>query len=594
MSKAAATLPPVVNERATVLPVATGRATATAFGRKLRRYPVLASTSILAATGASVAGAAVPILLGRLVDLVVAGDTIGSLLTLAAWVLACGLAAALLVGAARWLVAEWITRACADLREEVLGNALRMDAARLEAAGAGDVASRVTDDVEQVTDMARPAAEVFAALVTVVITFAGFATLDWRIALAFLVVFPVYAISLHRFLPQAQRRYAAERRAVAIQSQSLLTTFGGTRTIHAYGMEDRQSLRVERASRGAVDAQLRAVRGFLWFANMMNYAEALGLAAVLLTGFLLVRADVSTVGDVTAAALLFHRLFGPLGLLLITFNDIQSAGAALARLVGIASLPVPVAGTAGSTTARRSVGVVATAVGHHYLDGPAVLHDVSVEVPPGQSLAIVGESGAGKTTLAAIIGGVFPATAGRVRLGDRPINALAPDELRRLVGVVTQEVHVFAGTLADDLRLAAPAASDEDLHAALALVGADDWVAALPDGLHTRVGDGEHPLTAGQAQQLALARIALVDPPVVILDEATAEAGSAGARQLERASAALLRGRTAIVVAHRLTQAQACDRIAVMAHGRIIELGTHDELVAQGGSYARLWSAWRR
>ncbi|GAB3137507.1 ABC transporter ATP-binding protein [Micromonospora sonneratiae] len=576
------------------LPVADGRTTAAVFQRKLRRYPALALMSILTSTGASAAGAAVPILLGRMVDLVAAGGTTGSLLAMSAWILAAGLTSALLIGTSRWLVAEWGARACADLREEVLDHALRMDAARLETAGAGDVASRVTDDVEQIIDSTRLAAEVFTALVTVVITFAGFATLDWRIALAFLVVFPVYAVSLRRFLPQAHHRYAAERRAVAIRTQSLLTTFAGTRTIHAYGMENQQSMRVDQASRGAVDARLRAVRGFLWFANMMNYAEAIGLVAVLLTGFLLVRADVGTVGDVTAAALLFHRLFGPLGLLLVTFNDVQSAGAALARLVGIATLDVPPAGGAERTTTRPSVGIVAASVGHRYLDGLAVLHDVSVEVAPGESLAIVGESGAGKTTLAAIVGGVFPATSGEVRLGGRPIHELAPNELRRLVGVVTQEVHVFAGTLADDLRLAAPAASDEDLRAALELVGADTWVDALPNGLDTRVGDGEHALTAGQAQQLALARIALVDPPVVILDEATAEAGSAGARQLERASTALLRGRTAVVVAHRLTQAQACDRIAVMAHGRIVELGTPEELVARGGTYARLWSAWHR
>ncbi|MEV4620522.1 ABC transporter ATP-binding protein [Asanoa sp. NPDC049573] len=573
-----------------LLPVAGGRATAGAFGRKLRRYPGLGLAAVLSSAAASGAAVAVPILLGRLVDLVAAQGATRSLLAMAGWILAAGLAAAVLVGVSRALVAEWGARACADLREEVLDHALRMDAARLEAAGAGDVASRVTDDVERVTDATRLAAEVFAALVTVAITFAGFATLDWRIALAFLVVFPLYAISLRRFIPQAEARYAAERRAVAARTQSLLSTFTGARTVHAYGMEERQSARVDAASRGAVDARLHAVRGFLWFANVMNYAEALGLSAVLLTGFLLVRADATTVGEVTAAALLFHRLFGPLGLLLLTFNDVQSAGAALARLVGVAELHIPA--PSGRAVARRPTDVVATAVRHHYPGGPAVLHDVSIEIPPGQSLAVVGASGAGKTTLAAILGGVFPATGGEVRLGGRPIGDLAPDELRRLVGVVTQEVHVFAGTLADDLRLAAPDATDDDLLAAVKLAGADAWVAALPAGLATRVGDGEHPLTASQAQQLALARIALVDPPVVILDEASAEAGSAGARQLEQASAALLQDRTAVVVAHRLTQAQSCDRIAVMADGRIVELGTPAELIAAGGAYATLWAAW--
>ncbi|SNT60220.1 ATP-binding cassette, subfamily C [Asanoa hainanensis] len=579
---------------AAILPVATGRATAAAFWRKLRRYPLLGLASVLVSAAASGSAVMVPILLGRLVDLVADRGSTGDLLGIAAWTLAAGLSAAVLTGTARWLVAEWGVRACADLREEVLDHALRMDAARLEAAGSGDVASRVTDDVEQVTDATQLAADVFGAMVTVAITFAGFATLDWRIALAFLVVFPVYAVSLRRFLPQAEARYAAERRAVAVRTQSLLSTFHGARTVHAYGMEDRQGARVEQASRGAVVARLKAVRGFLWFANVMNYAEAIGLTAVLLAGFLLVRADASTVGEVTAAALLFHRLFGPLGMLLVTFNDVQSAGAALARLVGVADLEPPARRGGDRPTTRPATSVVATAVRHHYLDGPTVLHDVSVEIPAGQSLAVVGESGAGKTTLAAILGGVFPATGGEVLLGGRSVKDLAPDELRRVVGVVTQEVHVFAGTLADDLRLAVPDATDQDLHAALKLAGADEWVAALPDGLATRVGDGEHPLTASQAQQLALARIALVDPPVVILDEASAEAGSAGARQLDQASAALLADRTAIVVAHRLTQAQTCDRIAVMAHGRIVELGTPADLIAAGGAYATLWAAWSR
>ncbi|QOC92010.1 ABC transporter ATP-binding protein [Micromonospora craniellae] len=576
----------------TILPVASGRVTVATFWRNLRRCPLLAWASVVTSVAASGAAVVVPILLGRLVDLVVAGGSVDALLATSAWILGAGLMAAVLTGASRWLVTEWGMRACADLREEVLDRALRMDSARLESAGSGDVASRVTGDVEQVADSIRLAAGIFTALVTVVITFAGFATLDWRIALAFLIVFPVHVLSLRRFVPRAKRLYAAEREAAAVRTQSLLTTFTGARTVHAYGMAQRQGQRVDGASRNAVTARLRAVRGFLWFANMMNYAEAIGLTAVLLTGFLLVRAGESSVGDVTAAALLFHRLFGPLGMLLISFNDVQSAGAALARLVGITGLDVPESRARAGD--RPAGGIGAKAIGHHYPGGPTVVHDVSVEIAEGESLAVVGESGAGKTTLAAILGGVFPAAEGEVLLGGRPIADLDPAELRRTVGVVTQEVHVFAGTLADDLRLAAPDAAEEQLWEALRLVGADQWVAALPEGLHTRVGEGDHPVTPGQAQQVALARVALLDPPIVVLDEASAEAGSAGARQLELASAALVRGRTAVVVAHRLTQAQSCDRIAVMAHGRIVELGTPEELVAAGGRYAELWAAWQR
>ncbi len=166
--------------------------------------------------------------------------------------------------------------------------------------------------------------------------------------------------------------------------------------------------------------------------------------------------------------------------------------------------------------------------------------------------------------------------------------------LRDWVAVVSQETHVFTGTLRDDLTFAAPGIDDERIMRALTTVRAHAWVRALPDGLDTPVGAGSHALTAAQVQQLALARLLLRDPPVVVLDEATAEAGSAGATDLEAAAAALIDGRTAIVVAHRLTQARACDRIAVLADGRITEVGTHDELLARGGTYAQLWAVWDR
>jgi ATP-binding cassette subfamily C protein len=216
-----------------------------------------------------------------------------------------------------------------------------------------------------------------------------------------------------------------------------------------------------------------------------------------------------------------------------------------------------------------------------------VVHDVALDIPAGTHLGVVGASGAGKSTLAKLVAGVLEPRAGSVTIGGIPSSLAGPS-----VVLVTQEVHVFAGPLADDLRLARPRASDAELEAALATVGALEWAQRLPEALATIVGDGGHPLNATQAQQLALARLVLADPPVAVLDEATAEAGSAGARVLEASAAAALAGRTAIVVAHRLTQAAAAGRVVVLDGGRIIEVGDHDQLVATGGRYAELWAAW--
>ena len=208
---------------------------------------------------------------------------------------------------------------------------------------------------------------------------------------------------------------------------------------------------------------------------------------------------------------------------------------------------------------------------------------MDLDVAPGERLAVVGASGAGKTTLGSIVVGVHTPRDGEVRIGGVPLTDL--DQIRRHVVVVTQEVHLFAGTVADNLRLARPDASDDTLQGALSQIG-------VCVDLDTMVGDGADEVSATLAQQLALARLVLADPAVVVLDEATAEAGSAGARVLEDAAERALRGRTAIVIAHRLTQAAAADRIAVMDKGRVVEVGRHTDLVASGGPYAALWSAW--
>jgi len=265
--------------------------------------------------------------------------------------------------------------------------------------------------------------------------------------------------------------------------------------------------------------------------------------------------------------------------MLFVIDTIQSAAASLNRIVGVITMSTAQP-DGPEERAEHDAAVRLHAVAFRYGDGPRVLDDISLEISAGEHVAVVGASGAGKTTLAAVITGIHPAETGTV---------LRPHR----TAVITQEVHVFSGTLRENLTLAEPDASDRKIRAALDATGASGLLGSLPDGLDTVVGSGGHQLTDAQAQQLALARLLLLDPELAILDEATAEAGSAYAGLLDRGSEAALRGRTGVVIAHRLSQAAACDRIVVMDRGRIIEIGTHDDLVAAGGVYAELWAAWQ-
>jgi ATP-binding cassette subfamily C protein len=326
------------------------------------------------------------------------------------------------------------------------------------------------------------------------------------------------------------------------------------------------------------------------FFGRLNGGELIGLAGVLVAGFLLVRSGTATIGTASAAALYFINLFTPINIMLFELDAAQSAAAGLRRIIGVADLP---AEDRPADPAEPADGTVrARGLGYAYVDGHPALDGVDLDLAPGVRAAFVGTSGAGKSTLAKLVSGMHDPDGGSVAIGGADLADQDPDRRRRTVALVTQEVHVFAGRLADDLRLARPDASDDDLVAALRAVGASEWAQALPDGLDTVVGDGGHALTVVQSQQLALARLVLADPPVAILDEATAEAGSAGARLLERAAGAALDGRTGLIVAHRLTQAADADVVVVLDAGRVVEQGGHDELVAAGGRYADLWAAW--
>jgi ATP-binding cassette subfamily C protein len=560
------------------LPVATGRATARAVwrlsrGHRARLVPVVALG--IASTAVNLVP---PVVIGKLIDEAQAG-TADRGTVLAMTVL---MAVAAVVGSAGAAVTTVLaTRSyqtiVASLRERLVGRALALPQHVIEQAGTGDLISRTSDDVTAVADAAPAVIDMLTVTAfTIVVSLAGLIALEWPYAAAFVVVLPVYAVAMRWYLRTGPGVYRAERTAMSARAQEIVESQRGHATVLGFGLGEQRHDTVMHASWDVTAQSLRARTVQSMFSGRLNIAECLSLATVLVTGFVLIDRGSSTVGAATTAMLLVLRLLAPINDMLFVIDTVQSAAASLGRITGITTIADVEAGpppTAGDTAVRLHQVVF------HYGDGRRVLDDIDLEIGAGEHVAVVGASGAGKTTLAAVIAGIHPPASGNVT---RPTRT----------ALITQEVHVFAGTLRDNLTLAAPDANDHDILAALESIEATSLLDLLPDGLDTLVGLGGHQLTDARAQQLALARLLLADPDLAILDEATAEAGSVDAALLDRAADAALRGRTALVIAHRLSHAASCDRILVMEHGRIIETGTHDELVGAGGVYAGLWEAW--
>ncbi|MDQ1178288.1 ABC transporter ATP-binding protein [Microbacterium sp. SORGH_AS_0421] len=556
-----------------------------AFPRGWWRLPAL-FVVVLAAAAAGVVG---PLALGAVVDAIGAGgDDPGLAWTLAAVMAGAVVLASVLTAVGTVSASRLFEHALASLRERMVDTALHLPPAHIERAGTGDLVARAGDDVAEVSG-AIP--QVVPALVgsafTIVVTLVGMAVIDPWYAVALVVVTPLHVFAVRRYLRAAPAVYAAERAAMSDRAQHLLDALRGLETVRAYRTESAHLSRIATASWAVVRWSMRA-RGIqnLFFARL-NAAEFLGMAGLLVVGFVLVANGAGTIGGTTAAMLLFLRLFGPINQLLFVVDDLQSALASLSRIVGVVR-----AGAQNGPVARhdderpdRGTGadddLVLQGITHAYERNHPVLHDVSMRVASGTTVAVVGASGTGKSTLAAIAAGVHDPVAGRVRRPGR-------------VALVTQDVHVFDTDLRENLTLAARDAGDDDLVEALRRVGAGGLVARLARGLDEPVGASGTPLSPAEAQLIALARVSLSDPAVVVLDEATAEAGSAEAGRLEDAALAIVEGRTALVVAHRLSQAARADRVVLLEAGRIREEGTHDELREAGGPYARLWEAWNR
>ena len=480
-----------------------------------------------------------------------------------------------------------------DVRNRVFRHLMSLDLGFFEREQTGRLVARLTSDVDAMQDLvqiglAQFAQNVFLFVGAVVVIL----VLSWQLALCTLVVVPPVVWASRWFRRESSRAFLEVRDRIGHNLATLQEGLAGVRVVQAFGRERAFARRFRETNEAQYDANLETVRIGTRYFPFIEFCGVAGTALIIGVGGFFADQRIVTVGTVAAFVLYLNSLFEPVQQLSQLYNTLQQAGAAMKKLVGLLDTVPRIAERPGAVD-LPSNGVLDVAdVSFRYGDGPLVLRHVSVSVGDGERLALVGPTGAGKSTLAKLMSRFYDPAEGSVSFGGVPLTDVTLASLRERIIVVPQEGFLFAGTILDNVRVGNPGATDDDVEAALGSLGILDRFRALPAGLDTEVRERGSRLSAGERQLVSLARAALADPALLILDEATSNLDPGTEHAVEQALEVLTDRRSVVVVAHRLSTASRADRIGVVDNGELQEIGTHEELIGREGRYASLWLSW--
>ena len=481
-----------------------------------------------------------------------------------------------------------------DMRERVFDHLMKMSLGFYDSQQTGKLVARMTSDIDSLQELVQQGLIVFITSgLLLIFTIGTLLVISPLLALLCLAALPIVVVASIQFQRASNRAYLVVRERIGQTLATFQEGLSGVRVIQAFGREAANEKRFAHHNQEQLDAYAYAVKISAIYFPVVELAGNIGLAIVVGVGGSFVHKGTITIGTIFAFVLLLQNLFDPVQQLSQLFNMLQSAGAALNKLFGVLDTDSPVQERQAAVDLPPRGVLEAVDVTFRYNpNGPNVLDHVTIQVHPGERLALVGPTGAGKSTLAKLLSRMYDPTEGCVRYAGVDLRDATFSSLRDRFTVVPQEGYLFQGTIMDNVRLAKPEATDAEVEAAMARIGVLDHFATLAEGLHTEVRERGSRFSAGERQLVSLARAALANNEVLVLDEATSSLDPGTEVEVESALTKLMEGRTVIVIAHRLTTAERADMVAVVDDGGIVEIGTHDDLVVRGGAYAALFGSW--